>query len=82
MPKKNLFDTIESVLKNEKFDDHQRKAILYSLSNCKYSKLKYNQIELNEPVVIFHYLKLFSFRRKHFYLNLFKEIQTIGEKRY
>ncbi len=59
MPKKILFDTVESVLKNEKFDDHQRKALLNSISNCRFSKLKYNQTELNEQVVLFYNFNFF-----------------------
>jgi uncharacterized alpha-E superfamily protein len=41
-----ILDSVESVLKQEKFDKHQNKIIKDCLLKCKYSKLSYNQTEL------------------------------------
>jgi len=51
MTKAILIDTIDSVLKGEKIDDEQKKAAFGSISTSRYSKLRYNQTQLNPQVI-------------------------------
>ena len=47
-----LFDTPDSILKDQSLNDDQKRQIKSQLNDSRYSKLEYNKIEISPQVVI------------------------------